>query len=132
MYEPELRETILRDIETTDQYSNVFKFMSIAIAVTLTCIGVLVSRGSGICDLVLLLCGIATAGLGTFNKLYDPSTKSEHLKLRKRSLELLSIEGAKKDPLFTQEEAERLMILAKQDAPRVYEAVLTRTMPSMV
>lgn len=132
MYDERVKNRIQVDIERSDKYSDFHKFLSIFIAVSLTCIGVVITKGNLLNEWWLLFLGVITAGLGAINKMIDPSSKSESIKLRKRVLELLSIEAERESPAFTQEEAERLMFLAKQDAPRVYEAVLLKTMPSMV
>ena len=70
-------------------------------------------------------------GLGALNKMIEPSAKAEQLKLRKRTLELLSIEAIREKPAFSQEEAQRLMFLSKQDATLAYEAVVQKTMPNL-
>jgi len=132
MYDERIKNRILVDIDRSDKYSDYHKYLSIFITVSLTCIGVVITKGNLLNEWWLLFLGVLTAGLGAINKMIDPSSKAENIKLRKRVLELLSIEAERETPAFTQEEAERLMFLAKQDAPRVYEAVLLKTMPSMV
>lgn len=128
---PKFSDETINKIDTlinrADCVSDRFYWFNVVIAVALAGLGSATAGVANIHPNVVLVLGILTACLAALNKAVDPGAKAERVKVRKRILELLSLEATKEKPRLSEDEIHRFILLSKHDAQSVLEEVLRRT-----